>query len=282
MAILSRWTAMKNAEGKPVVDTKRPYLATECDNVKDCNRWRKQIIGQITKKVMAIQNAGMGEFRLRDLNDEINKLLREKIHWEDRILELGGPDYGKVGPKLLDADGKELPGNRGYKYFGAAKDLPGVRELFAQEAPRPPRKTRFELYKNIDADYYGYRDDDDGVLVPLETDMETQVRKDAILEWKEKVASGEITVEDAEEDKNRYLSQGDDTEDTGEIEDEDGEGKEKGTEESNSEHFISHVPVPSQKDVEELLLRRKKQELMDRYASDYLQAQSTQARALLG
>lgn len=35
----------------------------------------------------------MGEFRIRDLNDEINKLLREKGHWEYRIKELGGPDY---------------------------------------------------------------------------------------------------------------------------------------------------------------------------------------------
>ena len=53
-------------------------------------------------------------------------------------------------------------------YFGAAKDLPGVRELFEQEPPTPPRKTRGELMKDIDADYYGYRDDDDGVLIPLE------------------------------------------------------------------------------------------------------------------
>ncbi len=37
--------------------------------------------------------AGLGEFRIRDLNDEINKLLREKRHWEARIKELGGPDY---------------------------------------------------------------------------------------------------------------------------------------------------------------------------------------------
>ena len=37
--------------------------------------------------------AGLGEFRLRDLNDEINKLLREKRHWEYRILELGGRDH---------------------------------------------------------------------------------------------------------------------------------------------------------------------------------------------
>lgn len=112
--------------------------------------------------------AGLGEFRIRDLNDEINKLLREKRHWEAQIKELGGPDYQKTGPRMLDHEGKEVPGNRGYKYFGAAKDLPGVRELFEQEPPPPPRKTRAEMMKDIDADYYGYRDDDDGILAPLE------------------------------------------------------------------------------------------------------------------
>lgn len=34
---------------------------------------------------------------------------------------------------MLDHEGKEVPGNRGYKYFGAARDLPGVRELFETE-----------------------------------------------------------------------------------------------------------------------------------------------------
>lgn len=70
-------------------------------------------------------SAGLGEFRIRDLNDEINKLLREKRHWEDQIRELGGPDYFRVGPRMLDHEGREVPGNRGYRYFGAAKDLPG-------------------------------------------------------------------------------------------------------------------------------------------------------------
>ncbi len=66
------------------------------------------------------------------MNDEINKLLREKELWEARILELGGADYKKLGPRLLDKEGREVPGagSRGYKYFGAAKDLPGVKELF--------------------------------------------------------------------------------------------------------------------------------------------------------
>lgn len=43
-----------------------------------------------------------------------------------------------------------------------------MRELFEQEPPAPPRKTRGELMKDIDADYYGYRDEDDGLLLPLE------------------------------------------------------------------------------------------------------------------
>jgi hypothetical protein len=37
--------------------------------------------------------AGLGEFKIRDLNDEINRLLRLKRVWEYRIRELGGPDY---------------------------------------------------------------------------------------------------------------------------------------------------------------------------------------------
>lgn len=37
--------------------------------------------------------AGLSDYQVRDLNDEINKLMREKLAWEHRIKELGGPDY---------------------------------------------------------------------------------------------------------------------------------------------------------------------------------------------
>lgn len=67
-----------------------------------------QIIREIAKKVAQIQNAGLGEFRIRDLNDEINKLLREKRHWEVQIKELGGPDYSRTGPRMLDHEGREV------------------------------------------------------------------------------------------------------------------------------------------------------------------------------
>uniref|UniRef100_A0A8C4VTX9 Pre-mRNA-splicing factor ISY1 homolog n=1 Tax=Gopherus evgoodei TaxID=1825980 RepID=A0A8C4VTX9_9SAUR len=221
-------------------------------------KWRRQIIGEISKKVAQIQNGDwLGEFRIRDLNDEINKLLREKGHWEVRIKELGGPDYARVGPKMLDHEGKEVPGNRGYKYFGAAKDLPGVRELFEKEPLPPPRKTRAELMKAIDAEYYGYRDEDDGVLEPLEQEHEKKVIAEAVEKWKvereARVAGGD--KEEEEEEINIYARQRKESE----------EGQQK---------FIAHVPVPSQQEIEEALVRRKKMELLQKYASETLMAQS--------
>ncbi|XP_019489742.1 PREDICTED: pre-mRNA-splicing factor ISY1 homolog [Hipposideros armiger] len=216
---------------------RRPFLASECTELPKAEKWRRQIIGEISKKVAQIQNAGLGEFRIRDLNDEINKLLREKGHWEVRIKELGGPDYGKVGPKMLDHEGKEVPGNRGYKYFGAAKDLPGVRELFEKEL-------RAELVEKWKA------------------------------EREARLARGEKEEEEEEEEEiNIYAV-------TEEESDEEG-NQEKGGEDGQQK-FIAHVPVPSQQEIEEALVRRKKMELLQKYASETLQAQSEEARRLLG
>ncbi|CAG0921140.1 unnamed protein product [Notodromas monacha] len=211
-------------------------------NVKEAEKWRVQIIREISKKVSQIQNAGLGEFKIRDLNDEINKLLREKRHWEIRIVELGGPNYRRFGPRMLDHEGREVPGNRGYKYFGAARDLPGVRELFEQEPPPPPRKTRADLMKEVDADYYGYRDDDDGVLVPLEREAEMKAVQAVMEEWK---AKGVEVRDKLEFDPEREMDIG--------------EGR-----------TIVHVLVPTQKDIELGLLNRRKRELLAEYVDDDL------------
>ncbi|XP_046569150.1 pre-mRNA-splicing factor ISY1 homolog [Haliotis rubra] len=273
MTTLARWRAA-HLDGTREKE-RRPYLASDCEDVSKAEKWRRQIIGEISRKVAQIQNAGLGEFKLRDLNDEINKLLREKGHWEDRIKELGGPDYKRVGPKMLDHDGKEVPGNRGYKYFGAAKDLPGVRELFEQEPPPQPRKTRAELMKDIDADYYGYRDEDDGILIPQEQDTEKQAIAKKVRDWKEqqeKISRGEVTEEDAmETEEEIYLPE--------EIEEEITETQKT---EETAEHFIAHVPVPSQKEIEEALVMRKKMELLKKYASESLLEEEEGVRKMLG
>ena len=132
MTALARWRQLQLKEqGKLRVD-RRPHLASEETNVKKAEKWRYQVVREIAKKVAQIQNgknsicrctlielllflAGLGEYKIRDLNDEINKLLREKSHWEDRVKELGGIDFKKTAPKMLDNEGREVPGNRGYK-----------------------------------------------------------------------------------------------------------------------------------------------------------------------
>ncbi|XP_074105334.1 pre-mRNA-splicing factor ISY1 homolog [Cotesia typhae] len=226
MTTLARWRAAQNTDGFKKEPERRPYLASECRDLRKAEKWRLQIIREVAKKVAQIQNAGLGEFRIRDLNDEINKLLREKKHWEAQIKELGGPDYSRVGPRMLDHEGREVPGNRGYKYFGAAKELPGVRELFEQEPPAPPKKTRAELMKDIDADYYGYRDDDDGILEPLERETESSKRDIKISSWV-------------------YRESKDD--------------------EENEIEITAQRSIPSQEEIKEAIINRKKQELLEKY-----------------
>uniref|UniRef100_A0A2K6GI40 Pre-mRNA-splicing factor ISY1 homolog n=1 Tax=Propithecus coquereli TaxID=379532 RepID=A0A2K6GI40_PROCO len=158
MTALARFRQAQLEEGK--VKERRPFLASECTELPKAEKWRRQIIGEISKKVAQIQNA--------------------------------------------------LP---------------------------PPRKTRAELMKAIDFEYYGYLDEDDGVIVPLEQEYEKK------------------SDEEGSQEKG-----GDD-------------GQQK---------FIAHVPVPSQQEIEEALVRRKKMELLQKYASETLQAQSEEAKRLLG
>jgi len=113
---------------------KRPLLVNECGSLPDAEKHRRDIMRDISKKVASIHNANLGEHRIRELNDEINKLQRTRHYWEIRIKELGGSDFKSGRQKqYIDIEGKELPGTKGYKYYGAAKDLPGVRELFAED-----------------------------------------------------------------------------------------------------------------------------------------------------
>ena len=54
-------TAKKDEQRGP--KEKRPYLATECIDLNEADKWRYQIIKEIGKKVMEIQNAGLGEHK---------------------------------------------------------------------------------------------------------------------------------------------------------------------------------------------------------------------------
>lgn len=114
--------------------------------------------------------------------------------------------------------------------------------------------------------------------MPLEQDYEKKFRAGLVEKWKAereaRLARGEKEEEEEEEEEiNIYAV-------TEEESDEEG-SQEKGGEDGQQK-FIAHVPVPSQQEIEEALVRRKKMELLQKYASETLQAQSEEAKRLLG
>lgn len=286
-SMLNRFIALK-AEEKKKPKERRPYLASECRDLAEADKWRQQIMREIGRKVAEIQNEGLGEHRLRDLNDEINKLIREKSHWERRIVELGGPNYTKHSAKMTDLDGNIVdvpnPGGRGpgYRYFGAAKKLPGVRELFEKPPELRKRRTRYDIYKRIDASYYGYRDDEDGVLERVEGPAEVKMRVEAEEEWrrmeeirreaKKAVKSGEVASVGVLKDL--LFEEEEDV-----VEEERREMEREKIEKERE--FVVHVPLPDEKEIEKMVVERKKMELLKKYATEGLVEEQNEAKALL-
>jgi pre-mRNA-splicing factor ISY1 len=167
-AMLNKWVAMRDAGNQaPSRTRKRPHLASECEHLADAVKFRTQIIREITDGIAKIQNPGLGEHAIRELNDDINRKMREKWHWNRRIKELGGLDYNAIEKKQQIEEG-DTQRNKGYRYFGAAKDLPGVKELLEKQAAKQKKGKPSDLYRNITPDYYGWRDEEDGVLLELE------------------------------------------------------------------------------------------------------------------
>lgn len=96
---------------------RRPKAITSITAIPVCEKWRGQVLKEISRKVSKIQETSLSDFQVRDLNDEINKLMREKHMWEAQIRGLGGPNYMRGGGRVLDDDGREIEGGgRGYRY----------------------------------------------------------------------------------------------------------------------------------------------------------------------
>jgi len=236
-SMLNRWLELKKEEaGFNRPKQRRPHLVELCDNLSDAEKWRIQVLKDVSKYVLLIQNESLEEHRVRELNDRINKLIREKTHWQKRIKDLGGPDYFELSPEDEYSNSPYAPikAPGGYFYFGSAKKLPGVSELSKPEKTNPEdnKKTRYELYKGIDGDYYGLRDDDDGLLEKKEKEMEEKNRYKLLEEWgnlqEEKVDPMDITFDI---DIKKLLQ----------------------------------IKVPTTEDIEAILLERRKTELLNKY-----------------
>eukprot|EP00941_MAST-03F_sp_MAST-3F-sp1_P005320 g5320.t1 len=245
---LNRWVAAERMKDRNVRGP-RPYLASKCKNLRDAEFYRKQIITEISRKVTKIQDASLGEQTLRDLNDEINKKLREKRHWENQIVKLGGRNYkAKNTAAGFDADGRRVQDSTGYMYFGAAKDLPGVRELFQPQLQKRRTRTRHDIIQNVNLDYFGYRDEEDGVLLQVEAEAEKRAISNAFEDWRR-------------ENKKRRQAKRDAGIESSSEEDDDGE-------EDDAASFKVNALLLSQKDIKQILLKKRKEKLLKRLSGN--------------
>lgn len=102
--------------------------------------------------------------------------------------------------------------------------------------------------QNVDADYYGYRDEDDGVIVELEQEAQFKALYMAL------EATG--LKENEIEEKIRTIDEREDRDDVYED-----------LSFCGPKRFISHIRVPSTQEIQEEILKRKKEELLKKLLS---------------
>ena len=207
MTLMNRWVDQRRAvETGAISYSTRPKHAGECSTVREAEHWRFGIVRELSTLIAQIQNAGLGEARIRSLNDDINKLLKTKHAFEMRIKQLGGPDHtrSRVGGSV------EISG---YRYFGAAKELPGVKEVIKVEEKKEKFVQIDDLLKNLQSDYFGGRDAELG-LEAAESAEEQRTFSEAKARREQRVSSGghnqidqksETELEKALLDKKRKL-----------------------------------------------------------------------------
>ena len=126
------------------------------------------------------------------------------------------------------------------------------------------------LMKNVDPDYYGWRDEDDGVIVPLEAEVEMEARMKAV-EAEEGRKIGQATETEGGEgtslkrklETDRMIGTKVENVTRAIYEEEEGMNF------VGPRRFVSHVPsVPTQEEVQAELLRRKKIQLLQEYLDE--------------
>ncbi len=156
----------------------RPYLSTLVDNIPDAEKWRKHIIRDIINKISEIQNENLTESDSLSLNEYINKLLREKLHWERRIKQLGGTDYTSMKNTLFDINNVICIDN--YYYFGVAKQNKLVQKLIHKKQIELKTHYTYHQLQNIvrSTEYYDNNNSADNELLSIEHELENQLKHD--------------------------------------------------------------------------------------------------------
>ncbi|KAK4523821.1 hypothetical protein GAYE_SCF00G1717 [Galdieria yellowstonensis] len=217
-SMLNRYLRGKAEEkGEYYPGQQRPYLASMCDRLDAAEQWRNQVLREITSKVVEIQNKGLGE--------------------------------------IGDGEAIQIRGSKGYYYFGAARELPGVKQLLKESySTEEKKRSRAELYKCVDAEYDGFLDDHDRNLEQLEYEAEVEARKALLEKWE----TDHMVSSDSNNKQTKI--------DLEDLSDEDE------LEESSillkDENIFHKIKPGHESQVEQLVLDRKKRQLLEQVLND--------------
>lgn len=149
---LNRYQAQKGKEAGALESdpSLRPKYVQSVESLPQAERWRQSVLADISVKLTKINDPSLPELEIRELNDSLNKLHREKRAWEYHIKKLGGNDYITFG------QGSGGISRNGVRYFGRAKELAEVKQT-----PAKGKKSTAKTEKNstLLLQYYGVFDE---------------------------------------------------------------------------------------------------------------------------
>ena len=163
--------------------------------------------------------------------------------------------------------------------------------LHPQEVVKVRKRTRDQIHRSIDPDYFGYRDEDDGLLLAAEEEAEVALRKQLVkqhaaakAERKRQRAENAAKAAESQAGAGAGAAAGaaattaaDSSDD-----DEDADAAARAAPDAaTSASMRSHVVLPTQADIERLVVERKRKMLLSMYASQALQQKQGEAKSLL-
>lgn len=111
-----------------------------------CRNHRRWLARSIDRLLTKAWDPVLTSDELQAVNDEINALVKKRRAWDERFVELGG---------ILESGGA-VDGASGYVYYGRAKALQDDHTAPEKPAPDNASQRHGHLYRQVDAEYYGY------------------------------------------------------------------------------------------------------------------------------
>ena len=83
-------------------------MTADDDGVEGAEARRRWLLGKIAGKVAEIQQPGLNDYTILELDGLIIELVGERLRVERRIIELGGPDYSQAKDSIEEVEERKI------------------------------------------------------------------------------------------------------------------------------------------------------------------------------